>query len=358
VSPGGRRRGRCGRLRGVLCLLPFLTSAAAFGQDAPTALLVLALDDRAALGLHAPAVDLDLPGVDARPMIDDGSRVGDQPGDGIWMFTAAVPAARSLSLRVRDDGRDVAALDLAIPAGDRAFFAYKLLADGSLVPDPAARPVERVGDTILAQGDDVATAAAVEGASTDRVLGDDEVLVRIALDDRAVQRVHDPTVAVPEQGKGPVHLSDDGSVSGDTPADRIYLAELVVQRTQYLSFVVTDGDEALGELTVFLPSTGQAAVSMRSTEGDPGVELAVEPTATGANEGPATASGGGATAADGDRLAHVVWVGVALFAIAFAWLRTVLWRAWTDELRPVLRKLDAWLDAQQGQGGDGSGGAM
>ncbi|RME26097.1 MAG: hypothetical protein D6798_07325 [Deltaproteobacteria bacterium] len=351
-------------------LLPLMTIPVSAAGEGTSTLLVVSLDDRPGRRLQAPAVDVDLPGVGVRAMADDGSRIGDRADDGIWMWAGTVPAGETRTLRLLDGDRQLAALDLAIPAGDRAFFAYKLLADGSVVPDPAARPIERVGDVIPTSGDIVGAASAMGGGARaaeegtrggDRPVGDDEVRVRLFLDDRAVQRVHDPIVVVPDQGRGPVHLADDGRVAGDTPDDGIYVGDLVVQRTQYLRFEVADGDDPLGELTVFLPSTGQAEVRMRSTEGEPGIELAVEPTAQGANEGPAS-GGGSASVVVVDRLAHVVWVGVALFAIAFAWLRSVLWKAWTDEVRPVLAKLDRWLDAQAaadagrggGEPGDGT----
>lgn len=335
----------------TLAVAALVAPGVARAQESEAVKLVVAIDDRGAQLLQDPAIELDLPGFEKQRMIDNGTLVGDEAGDRIWMFVTPVEGRNSVSLRLYNGEEVLHAMDVAVPKGERAFYAYKMRPDGSLVVDPGARPVEGVGDTVGEGGTLVIQAAPVEGEA-DRELGADEVLVRVVLDDRAEERVSAPRVAVSQEGVETVSLTDDGTVAGDTVADGIYMGEVVVQRTQYLTFSVLDGDDQLAELTVFLPSTGQAAISLRTNDGDPPVELAAEPAATGGTDGPGggPSGGGGGGAVTADRVSHVLWAGVALFAIAFAWLRTVLWRLWTEEIRPVLKKHERWLDAQQSGG--------
>ncbi|NOY28235.1 MAG: hypothetical protein GXP62_20420 [Oligoflexia bacterium] len=195
----------------------------------------------------------------------------------------------------------------------------------------------------------VAAAPAVSGPGASDPQGADQVQVELTLDDRAADRVQAPRIVVVQDGSKTVALSDDGTVPGDTAADGIWMGAMVVRRTQYLSFTVQDGDTPLAELTAFLPSTGQASVHLRTLDGDPGVELVAEAEATTSTQSPPSSSASsGSGGVNDDRLAYVLWTAVALFAIAFAYLRSVMWRAWRDELRPVIQKLDRYLDRQNG----------
>lgn len=359
------------RVRGVSSLPPLLSArlllplglflghqARAQGSSASTPLLVVALDDRDTPTLIAPALHLELP--NAEPvdltMLDDGSLVGDVPGDGIWMASHAVPGPATIGMVLRDGERSWPRIELAAGVDARTFLAFKHRADGSLVPDPGARPVAGVGDPRLKEGDPlVVQAAPVQTTGADAAaLDPDQVRVRVSLDDRAASRTKAPRLAVDQPGVDTVSLADDGTAEGDTAKDGIWLGELVVRRTQYLALSVLEGDRVLAKLTVFLPSTGQAEIHLRTTEGDPAVELAAEPQATGESAAPggpggAPAAGGGAQQGV-DRLGAVLWTLIALFSIAFAWVRGVAWRTWRDEVRPLLVRLERHLDGVEAAG--------
>ena len=55
----------------------------------------------------------------------------------------------------------------------------------------------------------------------------------------------------------------------------------------------------------------------------------------------------GGTAVTNDRLAHVLWIVLTLFAIAFAYVRTVVSQHWSSEVKPLLTRLRDFLDAHQ-----------
>ena len=326
-----------------------LAAGPAGAQDHGGLLLVVAVDDRGNGALVAPALQVDLEGMPRRTMLDDGSLVGDVPGDRIWMAAESIPRSPTVRLALLDGEVQLTTVEVVLPEGERAFFAYKLTPDRTLAPDPGARAIQGVGDPVGgASGPLIVQAAPV--ATEDSTLEADQVRVRVVLDDRAAERVTAPRVVISQDGIEPLVLTDDGTVAGDTVADAIWMGDVVVRRTQYLTFSVQEKEAPLADLTVFLPSTGQAAVSLRTTEGDPAVELSAEPVATGGTQGPEAApasGGGGGSSVDVDRLSYVLWTGVAMFAIAFAYVRAVVWRAWREEVRPVVQKLDRHLDARR-----------
>ncbi|MCK6507655.1 hypothetical protein L6R53_30530 [Myxococcota bacterium] len=334
--------------RTLLALGLLLLPAGRARAQAGTSLLVVAIDDRDGRGLAAPSLRLEPPGsapVDVA-MLDDGSLVGDVPGDAIWMAAHAVPTGASVGLVLREGGSASPRVELAVGSGERSFFAFKRVADGGLSPDPAARPVEGVGAPMAREGDPLVVQAAPVAATgdADAGLGVDQVRVRVVLDDRAATRLAAPRLRVDQAGVEPVALTDDGTLEGDVAGDGIWRAEVVVRRTQYLALSVLEGQGDLAKLTVFLPSTGQAEIALRTTEGEPAVELTAEPQATGGATAPGGASASGDALAGADRLGAVLWTLIALFAVAFAWVRGVAWRAWRDEVRPALGRLERHLD--------------
>lgn len=323
-----------------------LLGAGPASAQAGSSLLVVAVDDRDARALTAPALRLELPGaapVDL-PMLDDGSLVGDVPGDGIWMAAQAAPGGAAVGVVLREGAWASPRVELAVGTAARTFFAFKRGPDGGLIPDAGARPVAAVGDPAHRAGDPLVVQAAPVAAtgSADEALGADQVRVRVILDDRAADRVQAPRLQVEQAGVEEVALSDDGSVAGDVAGDRVWRGEVVVQRTQYLALSVREGSGDLAKLTVFLPSSGQAEIHLRTVEGEPAVELTAEAQATAEASAPGSS---GSSQAGADRLGAVLWTLIALFAVAFAWVRGVAWRAWRDEVRPVLRRLDRHLDA-------------
>ena len=47
-----------------------------------------------------------------------------------------------------------------------------------------------------------------------------------------------------------------------------------------------------------------------------------------------------------DKLAHVLWVGIALFGIAFSYTRRVVFEKWTEEVRPLLVKIEQFVEKE------------
>jgi hypothetical protein len=203
------------------------------------------------------------------------------------------------------------------------------------VPTPEATAVED------APGEDnlIIEAAPGHGQGGEEAgLGDDIRLI-LLVDDRALRRLTAPTLFLGEEGARPVPVTDDGAIEQDTPGDGIYAVELETQRAEYLTLRLEDAGEDVGSLAVFLPSTREAIIRLRTIEGSPGIELSVEPLPLAGTDGPGAGGPAGAS-----RLARVLWVAIVLFAIAFGYLRLVLWRIWKEELEPLLVQLRTILD--------------
>lgn len=169
----------------------------------------------------------------------------------------------------------------------------------------------------------------------------------VYVDDRVAERLEGATVGVRQAGSRSAPLRDDGVAPDGAAGDRVYAARLDVALAERVGLHVDDTRGAVGELSVFLPSAREAEVRLRTLGDPPGLALAQEATAIGGS-----ATGGGAVtpggAGDGrDRLAHVLWVMIALFAIGFTYVRAVVSRRWEGEVEPVLRRLERYLDAQE-----------
>jgi hypothetical protein len=291
----------------------------------------VAIDDRGPKRLVAPMLELDVEGVAPAAFSDDGAVDGDVVQDHILMATVDADQREELTFRVRDGGVVLGSFDVLLPSAGAADFALKSVAgDPPLVLDLAAPPMPGGGD-----------GPGLEVGEGERA-GDDQISLRVFVDDRAVVRLQEPRIVVDQTGASPADLLDDGSLDGDTARDRVFVGELTVARAQYVTLYVRDRGVDVGQAKVFLPSTAEAEVNLVTLDGAAGVELKSEPTATGSTETPATgtaAMGGG-----GDRFVHVLWVALALFAMGFAYVRAVVSTRWEDEVRPLLARLRRHLD--------------
>lgn len=325
-------------------------TAVAQSNDVPGLTIRVAVDDRDQRRLSKATLLVDQPGAAPVPFRDDGQVSGDVPGDRIWMVSATVARAESLTFSVLEDGVPVGRLSVALPSEGAADVATKTVVDG-LVLDTRAPAMPAASG---AAGQPLVVSAAPSGervASGDG--GADRITVRFSVDDQAAGRLAaGATVVVAQDGVEPAILMDDGETADDSKAgDRVYAAQLEVARAQYLGFtLMTGGDDSapLGELSVFLPSSSEALVRLRTTESAAGLELQTEPTALGSTEAPAQsgASTAGGSGGGSDHFVHVLWVLIGLAAVGFSYVRRVVSTEWAKEVRPVVRRLDRWLRVQ------------
>ncbi len=328
----------------LLALVPFVVGVAV-AQDETIALRI-AIDDREVGRLVRPVVRMDLPGnVFEVQFTDDGSVDGDVARDHIFLARVDAPRRETLSFAIHDGDTQLKAFKVALPAGDAADFAYKTVAGPEVlvrdlkappIPDSNRRPLEEEADA---------------GAG-------DRMTLHVKVDDMALRRLQQPTVGLAVDGAAAFDLLDDGSITDDTPQDGAYRADIEVGRAQYVELVVKDRGTSLGKVKVFLPSTGEADVDLRTLDGDEGIELKREPTAADANDGASGAGPEGATGASSAaaaRFVHVLWLAIALFAMGFAYVRSVVATRWESEVRPLLRRMERFLDQAEGRSEDSDG---
>lgn len=315
-------------------LLPALLGLAlAQAPPAPpeTVSVRVAIDDRGPRRLVAPTLELEQAGLAPVPFSDDGTVEGDVVQDGIQMATADAERRQEMTFRVRDQGVVLGSFDVSLPATGSADFALKTKpGDPPLILDLSAPPMPTRGDRSGQPGEGEELAA------------DDQLLLHVFVDDRALARLQAPRLVVVQPGVEPADLLDDGSGPRDTAGDRVFGVAVTVSRAQHVTLLVRDRGVDVGSAKVFLPSTDQADVNLVTLDGDPGIELRSEPTAVGGTDAPA---GSGAAVTGGtDRFVHVLWVAIALFAMAFAYLRSVVATRWEDEVQPLLARLRRHLD--------------
>ena len=303
----------------------------------PNILFRLSIDDRQHRLLTQPVLVMD-----GRPPVslsDDGSIPEDTAADGVWMAGFDLVKAEKISFAIEDNGEALERFDLALPNEESVHLALRTTGEEhALVVDLSAKNPPK-GDGGSNSDSDLVVLAAPVGSGS----GADSIAVNVTVDDRAIGRLRRPTLTVDQEGIESVDLRDDGAGIDAVAADGQYAGSLVVRRTEYLGLSVLDQGKPLGSLSIFMPSTGEAEVRVKTTEGTPGVLLANEPMPTGETARPVEQGGGGGS----DRLAHVIWMFIVLFAVGFGYFRVVVWRTWTEEVRPVLQRMDEHLSKDQ-----------
>ena len=120
--------------------------------------------------------------------------------------------------------------------------------------------------------------------------------------------------------------------------ETIFSGLFSVEQAEFLKVAIDDDGQAVGQLTVFLPSSSAARIRMRTTDDSAGLKLLTEAIATGGGDAPTpiltTGGGGGSGGIGVDRLAHVLWVGLTLFGLSFAYVRRVVHSKWETESLP------------------------
>lgn len=172
----------------------------------------------------------------------------------------------------------------------------------------------------------------------------DKIQVQILIDDRVLQRLRSPKIRLAEEGRASILLHDDGEDTDTQANDQVYSASFVVGRAEYLQLAVEDRGKPFGEMTVFLPSSSEAKIRLRTIDAKNGVKLLTEAQALSEIDAPdlmeSTQEGGGSE----KRLVHILWVAIVLFSLFFAYVRSVVYRTWSEEIRPILDRLHKMLE--------------
>lgn len=270
-------------------------------------------------------------------LTDDGTVEGDVAGDGIFIGMISLPSRENLGFQVSDGGRVLGNLEALLPSAQGVLIALRYNEFGL-----SGVSYDENGETgtMVVQ----ATPKGEQIASTSE---SDKIALTVHLDDRLLQRLKIPAVSFVTQESAGTNFRDDGT-NGDTEAeDHLWIASTVLERDEFVQLKVIDEEQEQGQLTVFLPSTSEAVVWLRSTEN--GIKLITEPTQGSTSTTTTTVEVSGGTAVTNDRLAHVLWTVLTLFAIAFAYVRTVVSQRWATEVQPVLTQMREFLNAQQTQ---------
>lgn len=271
-------------------------------------------------------------------LTDDGMVEGDSAGDGVYTGLIKLPARESLGFQVSDSGRVLGNLQASLPSAQGVLIALRYNQFG----------LSGVGGDEDSETGTMVVQATPKGERIASTSESDKIALIVHLDDRLLQRLKIPAVTFVAQESAGVNFRDDGSNGDEEAEDHVWMASTVLEREEFVQLKVIDDEQEQGQLTVFLPSTSEAVVWLRSTE--TGIKLVTEPTQSSTSSTTSTIEGSGGTAVTSDRLAHVLWVVLTLFAVAFAYVRTVVSQHWSSEVQPVLKQLRSFLDAQnQGQ---------
>ena len=270
-------------------------------------------------------------------LLDDGSLEGDTKGDQIWWLQREFSPAEFLEGAFYDGNRLLGKVKIALPSAQAAkaqlvYNSFGLMVKGSSIQ------TEVVEGSLVVQ-------AAPKGEAVSS--SEDQIALTVYLDDRLLQKLSSPILSVEQAGIAAVPFLDDGAGGDETASDHLLIAKLLISRSEYAQIMISDQDQEQGTLRVFLPSTSEAVVWLRTAE--TGVKLISEPTPTKATVSPTGGggSGSGVTQVSADKLAHVLWVGIALFAIGFAYVRRVVHEKWELEIKPVLAKMEQFLDTEE-----------
>lgn len=268
--------------------------------------------------------------------LDDGSLDGDIPGDQFWLLEIEIDPKESIQVLFLDEERSLAMGKISLPSAEVSTLRLKYN-DFGLVQQ--------------AQEDlNSATALVVQAAPKgEDSSGEDQISLKVFLDDRMLQRLVEPNLHIEQEGFDSTPFKDDGEGSDAEDNDHLLTAEVTISREEFVQLRIEDKKNTEGQLTVFLPSTSEAIVWLRTT--DSGIKMVTEPLPSQGSSQSTTPSstvgGSSGTITGTDRLAHVLWVAIALFSIAFAYVRRLVSEHWTEEIQPTLKKMNQFLDEKQ-----------
>ena len=268
--------------------------------------------------------------------LDDGSIEGDISGDQILFVVLDITPAEFLEGRILDENQLLGRLKVALPSATASKVMLTYNSFGLTVKMNVQDALETTSETSLM------VRATPKGDETSS--SDDTISLTVYLDDRLLQKLEKPLLSVNHEGVEAVLFQDDGHAGDENEGDHLLLAKVLIARSEYAQIMISDQDKEQGQLRVFLPSTSESVVWLRTSEN--GVKLLSEPTSTTGNTSP-TEMGVAATGPiSADKLAHVLWVGIALFGIAFSYTRRVVFEKWTEEVRPLLVKIEQFVEKE------------
>ena len=175
----------------------------------------------------------------------------------------------------------------------------------------------------------------------------DKIQVQLLIDDRVLQRLRSPKIRLAEEGREAILLHDDGENADTQAKDQVYTASFLVGRAEYLQIAVEDRGKPFGEMTVFLPSSSEAKIRLRTVDAKNGLKLLTEAQALSEVDSPDVGESTQQGGTSEKRLVHILWVSIVLFSLFFAYIRSVIYRTWKEDIQPLLNRLEKMLEEKE-----------
>jgi hypothetical protein len=175
----------------------------------------------------------------------------------------------------------------------------------------------------------------------------DKISVQLLVDDRVLQRLRSPIIRLAEEGREEIELRDDGEEQDGEALDQVYTASFVVERAEYLQLAVEDKGKPFGEMTVFLPSSSEAKIRLRTIDAKNGLKLLTEAQALSEVDAPSMGTSAQEGGEGEKKLIHILWVSIVLFALFFAYVRSVVFQTWRSDIQPLLQRLEKMLEERK-----------
>ena len=301
------------------------------------------LDDRAGQLIQNAKLWVEDSGMEPFFATDDGLNGDEEAGDRIFTAVMDVKYQPMIQLGYQNGNAEAVSSVVMLPDSGPAELR-------ALVTPTGLKTIEAQNADITVSAPLVVQAAPT-GVDIQEGNGENFIEVTMILDDRILQKLNNPRLRVLQNDTTVVSLNDDGKEADEASGDQIFSAVFQVEQAEFLKVAIDDEGQAVGQLTVFLPSSSSARIRMRTTDDSAGLKLLTEAIATGGGDSPTpvmTTGSGGSTGGVGvDRLAHVLWVGITLFGLAFSYLRHAVNRKWDTEVKPVLERLDQFLEKSE-----------
>lgn len=218
--------------------------------------VTLVVDDREALRLVATQVVVEQTPPVSAPLLDDGSCVGDMPGDHILTACFDIQKRESLSFGVLEGSQRLGAFNLFLPNAGEATVSLRTRSGApALLLDMAAeRPAY----------------SAPEGPGADTT-PKDKILVMVTIDGREGAGLVSPQLRALDRDDELVTASDAGLLLGDKAGDRLWRADLAVLRTDTLLLGLFDEGREIGRASLVLPAKQRAYVVLTPSDAPPGL---------------------------------------------------------------------------------------